>query len=509
MQTERRFWACVALAIFSLLPSASGALGPSQVDAPRTAAPTGAADQDRAALVAKIDAYLDQHHNLDQFSGAILVADGGQVVYRGARGLANSDWGIPNAPETKFRIASVTKQFTAMAVLQLVRDGALELDAPIGRYLPNYPAEAGARVTIRHLLNHTSGIPSYTDRPDFMQKDAKERLSVDEFVETYCSDPLEFEPGTEFRYNNSGYFLLGAILERVAGKPYAAVLEERIFAPLGMADSGVDDQYRVIPGRATGYEDLLGGRSVAMWMDMSTPFAAGAMYSTVGDLWKWDQALRAKTLLDGELEVAMTTPGLGDYGFGWLVSELPPEAGDGETVAPARVVLHHAGGMPGVSTLIWRVPSLGRCIVVLGNSWETAAHPIRRGIHEILAGRDPGPVRARGDLEIARMVLTDGAERALAALATWPEHVRENYMKRDLGGIAEGLCEQERWDEARALAAFVGLAFPGDPEVWATVGGVQRRAGDREAALASYRKGIELDPESTTLRAAIGELEPK
>lgn len=154
-------------------------------EAPRVAAPASTAAQDREALVAKLDAYLDQHHRLDQFSGAVLVADGGEVVYRGARGMANSDWGVANTVETKFRIASVTKQFTAMAVLQMVREGALELDAPIGRYLPGYPTEAGERVTIRHLLNHTSGIPSYTDRPDFMQKDAKERLTVDEFVETY------------------------------------------------------------------------------------------------------------------------------------------------------------------------------------------------------------------------------------------------------------------------------------------------------------------------------------
>jgi CubicO group peptidase (beta-lactamase class C family) len=485
-------------------------------DAAVPAAAAASADERHAQLEARIDALLDQHHALDQFSGAILVADGGRIVYQGARGEADSDWGIANSPATKFRLASVTKQFTAMVVLQLVRDGMLELDAPMTRYLADYPAESGDRVTIRHLLNHTSGIPSYTDRPGYFEQASKMRYGVSEFVAEYCSEPLEFEPGSRYSYNNSGYFLLGAIVERVTGRTYAQVLAERIFEPLGMTDSGVDDQYRVIPGRATGYDDVLGGRRVALWLDMSTPFAAGAVYSTVGDLWKWDRALSAKTLLDGELERAMTTPGLGDYAFGWEVAEVPAapdvseggdaRAADGDAAAPARLVHNHSGGMPGVSSLIWREPAGERCIIVLGNTYQTEAFGLRQGVSDILDGREPQPVRARGDLEIARMLLTQGSEVALANLAMWPQNVRDDLMKPDITILGHQMLEQQRYEDAIALGEFLTLAFPDAPEAWDALAQFQRATGDREAALASYRKALELDPGDEALQASVAEL---
>lgn len=487
----------LALALPFVLGSAAAPLQ----DAP---APQAAAAP-QAELTASIDAFLDAHHALDQFSGAVLVADRGRVVYQGARGEANSDWAIPNAPSTKFRIASVTKQFTALAILQLVDAGALELDAPITRYLTDYPAESGDKVTVRHLLNHTSGIPSYTERPNFFNDEAKERLPVDEFVKAYCSDPLEFEPGSQFNYNNSGYFLLGAILEEVTGQTYAEVLGERIFTPLGMRDTGIDDQYRVVPGRAVGYDDILGGRRIAKWMDMSTPFAAGAMYTTVGDLWKWDQALRAETLLQGDLAREMVTPGLGDYGFGWEITELPAETGL-DTDGGTRIVNYHGGGMPGVSTLIWRVPAEERCIIVLGNTMQTMTFSIQRGLAELLAGRDPGPVRARGDFEIARTVLEEGNERALEDLAKWPEHVQEDYIRRDVIGLAHRLLEQERYAEAVALTHFLTLAFPDDPEVWDGLGYVHMTAGNNAEAIEAYGRLVELDPSADGIRSLIEEL---
>lgn len=476
-----------------------------------------------------LDAYLAQHHALDQLSGAVLVADRGQIVYQRAFGMANSDWDIPNTPATKFRLASITKQFTAMLVLQLVHDGQLALDAPITRYLPDYPAESGDKVTLQQLLNHTSGIPSYTDRPGFMQKDAKERMSVSEFVKKYCSEPLEFEPGSQFSYNNSGYFLLGAIIEAVTGQTYAAALKERIFDPLDMHDSGVDDQYRVIPGRAAGYDDILGSRRAATWMEMTTPFAAGAIYSTVGDMWKWDQALRGKHLLDGDLERLMYTPGMGDYAFGWEILSLPPETGgsvfdpvtktgelndnsfdtdeDQRDTAPMRTVTYHSGGMPGVSTLIWRAPEEGRAIIILGNTMQTSTFSIQRGITEILAGRNPSPVRARGDFEIARTVLEHGNERALADLAKWPETTRNDYIRPDVIGIGHQLIDRDRHAEALQLFTFLTLAFSDDPEVWDALAYGHRQSGNIEAAIANYKKVLELDPTADEIRELIQELE--
>lgn len=511
MRFPLRFLGPIALACFAL-----GSTAEARPALPQQPASAGL----NAELTAKFDAYLDAHHALDQFSGAVLVADRDQIVYQGARGMANSDWDIANTPATKFRIASMTKQFTALLILQLVDEGVLELDAPITRYLPDYPAESGDQVHLRHLLNHTSGIPSYTDRPGFMRKEAKERMSVAEFVAAYCAEPLEFEPGSQFNYNNSGYFLLGAIIEAVTGQTYAAALEERIFTPLGMVNSGVDDQYQVIAGRATGYDDILGGRNVALWLDMSTPGAAGAMYSTVGDLWRWDRALRARTLLDGELERAMYAPGLGDYAFGWEVTELPAETGgslldpprdqgaqDEATTAPPRTAYYHGGGMPGVSTLIWRIPNEDRCIIILGNTMQTSAYQIRDGLSELLAGREPRPVRARGDFEIARIVLEAGPERALEDLAKWPETTRNDYIRPDVIGISHRLLDQGRTDDALQLCTFLTRAFPDDPGVWDALAYAHRMAGDIPAAIANYKKLVELDPSADSIRDLIKELE--
>jgi CubicO group peptidase (beta-lactamase class C family) len=484
----------------------------------------------RRELARQIDGYLAQHQAVGQLSGAVLVADRGELIYQGGFGMADSDWAILNTPSTKFRLASLTKQFTALIVLQLVREGRLDLESSITRYLADYPAASGERVTLRHLLNHTSGIPSYTDRPGFMTSAAKERYSTKEFVALFCSEPLEFEPGSRFQYNNSGYFLLGAIIEAVTGKTYGAALQERIFGPLEMTNSGLDDQYQVLPGRATGYSEVLGGRRVALWIDMTSPGAAGAMYSTVEDLWKWDQALLAETLLDGDLARLMVTPGHGNYAMGWEIETLPPESGgsvladlgakaqgtespesaDGEAPAdqaPGRTAHTHSGGMPGVSTLIWRVPAEGRCIIVLGNTFETAARPIQHGISEILAGRQPRPVRARGDFEIARMVLTDGRERALEALAKWPENIRNDLLRPDVIGIGHQLVEQGRCSEAVTLGAFLKAAFPTDPEVCVALASFEHSAGNLQAALEAYRQIPQLDAQAEDIQARISEVE--
>ena len=455
---------------------------------------TDARPPEPSDLVSRIDAWLDAHHAIDQLSGAVLVADGGEVVYRGARGMADSDWGVPNTPTTKFRLASITKQFTAMLVLLLVEEGALTLDEALTTWLPDYPAESGQKVTVRHLLNHTSGIPSYTDQPGFLQEEGKVELPVTEFVARYCSDPLDFEPGSQWHYNNSGYFLLGALVEQVTGKTFRDALRERVLDPLGMDDTDVDDEYAVVPGRATGYDDLLGGRRVALWLDMSVPYAAGGLYSTVDDLWKWDRALRSGSLLGDELTREMFTPGLENYGFGWRI-EIP----EGGEWASEDTVVQHTGGMPGASTLIWRQPGRDRCVIVLGNSSGTAHHAILMGLLALLEGREPPPARPRGDFEIARRVLAEGIEAGLADLAKWPQQVREEYIERDVNSIAYGLLEQRRFDEAIRLFEFLTVAYPKSANTWDSLGEGHLRAGNIENAIAGYEKALELDPSSTTI----------
>jgi CubicO group peptidase (beta-lactamase class C family) len=245
-------------------------------------APSSIVAQDKAA---KIDELLLSYHANGQFNGSALVAESGRVIFKKGYGLANMEWGIPNTPDTKHRLGSITKQFTAMLVLQLVEKGKLKLDGKITDYLPDYRKDTGERVTIHHLLTHTSGIPSYTGLPKFFDEVSRDPYPVAEFVKKYCSGNLEFEPGSKFAYNNSGYFLLGAIIEKVTGKPYEAVLKEQILDPLGMKDTGYDRHGTVLPKRAAGYSKTLLGYENAPYLDMSLPYAAGSLYSTIEDLY--------------------------------------------------------------------------------------------------------------------------------------------------------------------------------------------------------------------------------
>jgi CubicO group peptidase (beta-lactamase class C family) len=256
----------------------------------------------------KIEALMKSYNDYGQFNGAVMVAEKGRIVYEKGFGMANMEWAIPNQVNTKFRIGSVTKQFTAAIILQLVAEGKIKLDGKITDYLPDYRQDTGERVTIHQLLNHTSGIPSYTSRPEFFPEVSRNPYTPTDFVKKYTSGDLEFEPGTTFKYNNSGYFLLGAIIEKITGKPYAEVLKERIFTPLGMTDSGYDVYATLIPKRAQGYEKTADGYINAAYLDMSLPYAAGSIYSTVEDLYKWDQALYGEKILSAESKNLMFTP---------------------------------------------------------------------------------------------------------------------------------------------------------------------------------------------------------
>ncbi len=470
-----------ALIALSALASPSLAQGPSQSE----------------WWAAKIGTYLEAHHAHREFHGTALVAEHGEIVYQGTFGIANADWGIKNRLDTKFQLASITKQFTAMLTLLLVKDGKIELDAPIVRYLPGYTPDYGDKVTIHHLLNHTSGIPSYTDRPGFMRRDGKHHLPVTEFVAEYCSDPLEFEPGERFHYNNSGYYLLGAIIEAVTGKTYRAALREHILDPLEMHDTGVDDQYRVLPNRATGYDELLGERHISLWFEMSGAYSAGAMYSTASDLWKWDQALSSQRLLNGELEKRMYTAGAGDYGYGWFI-------GRRESDEPK---VWHTGGMPGVSTMISRVSKRGRCIILLCNSSGAEINQATMGIEEILDGSTPRAPTPRPERALARTILDLGVGAGLERFAELPQRVRADEIEPAINGMGYMLLGRQRPNDALLLFEFNTRAFPDTANTWDSLGEAHKQVGNSALAIESYRKALELDPDSSTAPGMLEELE--
>src|SRR6185369_8864309 len=243
------------------------------------AAQTHALAKDKAA---KIDELMRAYNGYKQFNGAGLVAENGKVIFKKGYGMANMEWNIPIETDTKFRLGSITKQFTSMLIMQLVQENKIKLDGKLTDYLTDYRKDTGDRITIHQLLNHTSGIPSYTSLPNFFQDISRNPYSVSDFVKKFTSGDLEFEPGAKWNYNNSGYFLLGAIIERVTGKPYEQVLKERILDPVGMKNTGYDHSDTIMAKRAAGYERRPAGFINAPYLDMSLPYAAGSLYSTVG-----------------------------------------------------------------------------------------------------------------------------------------------------------------------------------------------------------------------------------
>jgi D-alanyl-D-alanine carboxypeptidase len=226
----------------------------------------------------------------DLFTGVVLVAKAGEIIFRQGFGFANRQWAIPNTPETRFRIGSITKQFTAAAILRLTERGKLGVHDRLGQHLPDAP-ESWHNVTIHQLLTHTSGVPSYTDLPDFLTRISLEERTPKAIMELTSGQALEFPPGDRFRYSNTGYILLGSVVEAISGQRYSDFLENEFFQPLGMADSGYDHTWKIVERRADGYTCIGGKWRHARFIAMSLPYAAGGLYSTADDLYRWSQAL--------------------------------------------------------------------------------------------------------------------------------------------------------------------------------------------------------------------------
>jgi CubicO group peptidase (beta-lactamase class C family) len=341
----------------------------------------GAAQQAARPLAAQFDELMQARFAAGDFNGTVLVARGGQVVYQRAVGFANLEWRVPNDLSAKFEIGSMTKQFTAMLILQGVNDGKISLEGHISDYLPYYRKDTGSRVTISQLLSHTSGVPNFADVPGFFETGAsRESYSVKDFVEKYCSGDLQFDPGTKFEYSNSGYFLLGAILEQVTGRTYEQLLTERIFTPLGMRNSGYTHAQSLLPHRASGYERTPSGLQNARCYDMSIPFAAGAIYSTAGDLLLWDEALYGERLLPARLRDLLFKPNLESYGYGWVM--LVPKAG---TPYAGESIPMHGGAIFGYQSVIQHIPKHHELIVLLDNTDSPKLYDIALAIRTILA----------------------------------------------------------------------------------------------------------------------------
>lgn len=339
----------------------------------------------------RMDRVVQQHVQAREFMGSVLVARGEQILFNKAYGSANLEWHIPNEPTTKYRIGSITKQFTAASILMLEERGKLKLEDPIKKYFSGAPATWDG-VTLKHLLTHTSGIPNFTSFPEY-QKLKQSNPSRPDLIGLFKDKPLEFAPGEQWAYSNSGYLLLGYTIEKVAGVPYDEFLQANIFTPLGMRDSGYDSNATVIARRAAGYTRSGELINNAEFVHMNIPHAAGGLYSTTEDLLRWQRGLYGGKLLSAASLTKLTTPFKNDYALGLGVQ------------TGKRRMYSHGGGIEGFNTHLAYYPDTQTTVVALANLNGNAPGEIAAKLGALMHGESVVLTAERKEIGVPRDVL--------------------------------------------------------------------------------------------------------
>ncbi|WP_324025293.1 serine hydrolase [Maribacter sp. BPC-D8] len=442
----------------------------------------------------QIDELLKEYLAYTKFNGSALVAKDGKVIFKKGYGMANMEWDIPNSPNTKHRLGSVTKQFTAMLILQLAAEGKLDLQAPITTYLPEYSKENGDKITSHHLLTHTSGIPNYTAFPDFFKNVSRNPYTPEEFTETFQDMELEFMPGEMFNYSNSGYFLLGVLIEKLSGKTYEEMLDEKIFSPIGMKESGFDHYSDILKNRATGYENSGNGFINSPYLDMSIPYAAGSIYSTVEDLYLWDQALYTNKLLSQkymDMYFKPHIPAFGSfhYAYGWMVGN---EALGNTTDSIA--VITHGGGINGFNTQISRQLSDKSLIVLLNNTGGAPLGKITQSILGIINDKSYDLPKTPLASKLLEVIETKGIDAGVAYFKKNKDNNDFDVNENEMNQTGYQLLGSDKTKEAIQVFKLIVETYPKSPNAYDSYAEALMISGDNEGAIENYTKTVEMNP---------------
>ncbi len=444
-------------------------------------------------LTETIDAVMMELVALDRFSGTVLVARDGDILYAKAFGEANRDHHVPNILETRFNIGSIGKTLTGVAVMQLVERGKIALDAPVASYLEGFPH--GDKITIHHLLSHTSGMANYMSHPDYPAKMHRIRSIGDALPLIFEQDLVFDAPDERFAYSNSGIVLLGAVIEKVTGKPYEEHLREAVLAPAGMHDTGIHYWDEVVENRAAGYDRHPSGTFTSTVYQVPPALSDGGIETTVLDLLKFDRALYGDTLLSAASKEKMFTPNLEGYGYCWGIREI-----DG------RRSVGHGGGAPGVSASFQRYPDDDVTIIVLSNLSGGAVEPART-LEAIVFGRDyPRPQPLLEDV-VYRVLKERSAGADPAEIEALLE--RQGYEIASSGPLNR-LGYQLLDDEVDLAIAVFELnvrLFPDEANPYDSLAEAYLKKGDRAAAIEHYAKALEVDPGFTHAREALDRLQ--
>ncbi|MGB8190349.1 MAG: serine hydrolase [Chitinophagaceae bacterium] len=342
-------------------------------------------------LSAKLEEYMQARVKQNKFNGVVLVAKDGKVLLHKGYGWRDAQKRIPHDEQSIFQIGSITKQFTATIVLYLQERGKLNVQDKLSKYIPDYPQ--GDKIAIHHLLTHTSGIFNYTNNSSFMNTEVTKPIAIEKLVDVFRDKPLDFEPGSKFSYSNSGYILLGYIIQKVSGKSYEQMVREVIFHPLQMQQSGFDFTALNSAGKSIGYLALNTDTVVSRIVDSSVSYAAGAIYSTAGDLYKWHKGLYTEKTIKQSSFVQAYTPFKNKYGYGWGI----------DTLNGKRVISHN-GGIFGFVSDMWRVPADSACIIILSNRPDEL-NVITRNLFAIIYNQPYEIPRERKIIEVPESTL--------------------------------------------------------------------------------------------------------
>ncbi|REE84466.1 CubicO group peptidase (beta-lactamase class C family) [Lutibacter oceani] len=449
----------------------------------------------------KIDEIIRLYSENAGFNGSVLVAHNGKVIYKNGFGLANMEWNIPNEVNTKFRIASVTKPFTAMLVMQLVAKNKLDLQKPITTYLKDYPKENGSKITIHHLLTHSSGL-----KRD-VETEQKQFHNPKQLVEMLDNKPLIHKPGEKFEYSNAGYILLGYILETVTKKSYKDLLEENIFKPLNMNNSGFYRHRLLLENRSSGYRNNFIDYQNSNYRDFSNAYSAGAIYSTVEDMFLFDQAMYSENLLPKKYMDLILTKYIqadfgGHYGYGLELAKKP--IGNSSDMIET---IGHSGTLPGYCAVYTRIPSSHSAIIFLSNTGRAYLNTMTTAITGILYDKPYDKPKK----SIAKVFIDTIDKKGIDSGIQFFNKFKNNddyYVKeKEMNIVSYKLLQSDRVQEAREVLKLAIGVFPNAFNLYDSYGEVLLVLGEKEKAIENYRKSVELNPKNKNGIRILKELE--
>jgi len=462
--------------------------------------------------VKKIDQIICKYHQYDLFNGSALVMQNNEIVFQKNYGKADMEWNIDVTSDTKFRIGSITKQFTAMLIMQFKQEGKLSLNKKIIDYLPWYDKSVGSKITIHQLLTHTSGLPNYTDFPDFKTKMVLENLSGKDFAIKYFKDNLGYEPGTKYNYCNTGYYLLGLIIEAITQKTYEEVLRKKIFDVIGMKNTGIENPKQIVSNAAQGYDFDYDGYQKTDYINIRTSvFSAGGMYSTANDMRKWDNALYSNLLLNEENRRIYFTPYLDNYAYGLVVSKYNDFLGSKKDIT----IMAHSGGINGFSCNIARIPEDKIYVILLDNTRAGKRggqlEAIIDDIFGILYNTEVALPKPLIIYTVYQKMRSSSVDEGINYLKELKKNKSGSYnfngFENELNKLAYRFLAEGKTESALKVIDYTISEFPNSSNVYDTCGEIYFIKKDYLASKKNYLKTLELNPNNDNAKEMLLKIE--